>query len=199
MRLSPPFRRARKEDARAMAELLEIAAEGIATWLWQQSAGPGQSPLEVGAARAAREDATFSYRNAVLAERNGVVAALLLAYPLPEPDPAEVAAIEDVPPLLRPLCELEWQVPGSFYINALAARPDLQGQGLGSGLLDIADGLAAEAGCDRLSIQVFEQNCGAVRLYLRRGYSIVDSRPIIAHPCYPYDSNVLLLTRPVAA
>lgn len=198
MELTPPFRRARKQDARAVAELFEIAAEGVATWLWQQAATPGQSPIEAGTARAAREDANFSYRNAVLAEHEGMAAALLLAYPLPEPDPTEVAAIDELPPLLRPLCELEWQVAGSFYINALAARPAFQGQGLGSALLDIARELAADAGCRQLSIQVFEQNSRAVRLYLRQGFAIAERRPIVAHPCYPYDSNVLLMTRPVA-
>ncbi|MGF1610362.1 MAG: GNAT family N-acetyltransferase [Kiloniellales bacterium] len=199
MDLRHSYRRACKEDARDLAELLEIAAEGIATWLWQQSAAPGQSPLDVGETRAAREDANFSYKNAVLAERDGVTAAMLLAYRLPEPDPAELAAIDELPPLLRPLCELEWQVPGSYYVNALAARPGFRGQGLGSGLLEIARDLAPEAGCDTLSVQVFEQNDGAVRLYRRHGYAIVDQRPIVAHSCYPYDSSVLLMTRTVAS
>lgn len=192
----PPFRWAAKSDGRAMAELIAIAGEGIPTFLWSQMAKEGQTPLDVGELRAMREEGGYSYKNAVLADIDGPVA-MLLAYPLPEPTNQDRAEAAELPPLLRPLAELEHEAPGSFYVNALAVRESQRGRGLGSALLDFAEDLARAKGCPQVSIQVFSQNEGAKRLYLRKGYRIADERPIVAHPCYPYDDRALLLLKDV--
>lgn len=191
------FRDARASDARALAQLIEIASEGIAQHLWAQEAATGQDPLEIGTARAGRAEANFSYRNAVVAQREGRIAGMLLAYPLPEPTPEDLAGLDRLPALLRPLVELEHQVPGSFYINALAVFAPFQGTGIGGALLTIAEERARLAGCGMLSLQVFAENEGACRLYLRAGYAVADRRPIVAHECYPYSTEVLLMTRAV--
>lgn len=193
----PLYRDARKEDARALAQLIEIAGEGIPSYLWSQQAGEGESPLDVGAERAARENADFSYRNTVVAHVEGKIAGMLLAYPLPEPTAEELAGLPDIPPLLRPLVELEYLVPGSFYVNALAVFEPYRRAGIGGALLAIAETRARDAGCDLLSVQVFAENRDAFRLYERHGYAVADRRPIIAHECYPYSTEVLLMTRPV--
>jgi ribosomal protein S18 acetylase RimI-like enzyme len=178
-----------------MAELMDIAGHGLPAYVWSLSAESGQEPIEVGTARAAREDGNFSYRNAVVAEEDGEVVALLLAYRLPQD--GEGVDPDEVPELMRPLVELDLLAPGTFYVNGLAVLPAHQGRGLGSRLLEVANVLAAEAGCDELSIQVFEQNEAALRLYERHGYRIAARRQAVAHPSYPYDGDVLLLTRKV--
>ena len=189
------YRDARAGDARAIARLIEIAGEGIPGFLWSQSAAAGQDPLDYGTERAAREDANFSYRNAVVAESGGAVVGMLLGYRLPQPSAEDLAALPDIPPLLRPLVDLEYQAPGSFYINALGVFEEQQGRGIGSALLAIAGQRAHQAGCGVLSLQVFAENAGACRLYRRHGFQVVDRRPIITHPCYPYSTEVLLMTR----
>ncbi|GAB4226831.1 MAG: N-acetyltransferase [Kiloniellaceae bacterium] len=194
----PLYRDARKQDARVLARLIEVAGEGIPSHLWAQQAREGETALDVGAERAARDDANFSYRNSVVAHVDGKVAGLLLAYRLAEPSAEERAALPDIPPLLRPLVELEYQVPGSYYVNALAVFEAYRRCGIGAALLAIAESRASAAGCDRLSVQVFAENQEAFRLYQRSGYSVTDRRPIISHPCYPYSTEVLLMTRPVS-
>lgn len=191
-----PFRWATVDDCAAIARLMDMAGEGLPRQLWSGLAGEGQSPLEVGARLAARAEGNYSYRNAVVAGRRGEVVALLLAYRLPSADRAPDPAA--YPDLERPMVELEARVPDSFYINALASLPQARQRGLGSCLLHIANALAASEGCRELSIQVFEQNTGALRLYRRHGYEIVARRPLVPHSCYPYDGDVLLLTREVA-
>lgn len=195
MRLEPRLRRAAREDSRRVAELMDIAGHGLPAYIWSLRAEGGQEPIDVGTGRAAREDADFSYRNAVVAEEDGEVVAMVLAYRLPEA--GDIADLEEMPEVLRPLAELELLAPGTFYVNVLATLPGYQGRGLGSRLLEVANDLAAEAGCDELSIQVFEQNEGAVRLYERHGYRTVARRRAIPHPSYPYDGDVLLMTRGV--
>ena len=53
--LQPPLRRATGKDARALAELIEYAGDGIPGYLWSQSAKEGQPPIEVGIERVLRE------------------------------------------------------------------------------------------------------------------------------------------------
>lgn len=193
----PLYRDARKEDARALAQLIDIAGQGIPSYLWSQQACADECPLDIGAERVLRDDVHFSYRNTVVAHVEGKIAGMLLSYRLPKPTAEELAELPHMPELLRPLVELEHRVIGSFYINALAVYEPYRRCGIGSALLAIAETRARTAGCERLSVQVFAENLEAFRLYQRCGYSVNERRPICAHDCYPYDTEVLLMTRPV--
>lgn len=192
----PAIRNATPGDCLAIAELALIAGDGIPGYFWAESQQPGQSLAEAGAERARSPGANFSWRNSLVACVGNEVAAMLLAYRLPsaaenDEDPAEF------PEFVRPLIELEQCVPESFYINMLAAYPRFRGQGLGSALMGYVDGLADAAGCELISIEVFETNRGALRLYRRLGFELGESRPIVASD-YVEAQNVLLLTRPTA-
>jgi ribosomal protein S18 acetylase RimI-like enzyme len=189
------LRPACKEDARALAQLIDIAGEGFATYLWTQSAVPGEGALDVGMRRAQREGGGFSYRNAIVAEIDGRVAGLLLGYRLAEPyDIGDLSSLSD---LVRPLVELESEAPGSWYVNALAVFPEYRGRGLGSQLLAEAERIAGLARASTLSIIVADQNEGAKRLYLRTGYRAVARRPLVAFPGLPHSGDWLLMTMPV--
>jgi len=189
-------RQATKADCHAIAELALMAGEGIPAYFWEQSRQPGQEIEDVGAQNAASDTENFSWRNVHLAVNGNAVAGMLLAYRLPDAEHAE--DLEAFPAFIRPLIELEHCVPGSFYINMLATYPEYRNQAVGTTLMGLADKLAATAGCSLLSVEVFEQNAGALRLYRRLGYAIVDKRPVVPHPCHPYTGDVVLLTKPVS-
>ena len=89
-------------------------------------------------------------------------------------------------------------MPGSFYINMLATYPVYRNRSVGARLMEQVDALARKADCTLSSIEVFEENTGALRLYQRLGYGVIEQRPVIPHPCHPYSGKILLLTRPVA-
>jgi ribosomal protein S18 acetylase RimI-like enzyme len=167
MQFNPPFRPATPDDAQALAELVDFASEGLALYLWTKFAGPAGDPWAVGRERALRETGSFSYRNAVVLEHEGQVAAALIGYPLarlPEPVP------DTMPAMFVPMQELENLAPGTWYVNVLAAYPQHRGQGHGTALLALAERNAAAAKCDGLSIIVSDSNTGARRLYGRCGY-----------------------------
>jgi len=189
-------RQATKADCRAIAELALMAGEGIPAYFWEQSRQPGQAIEDVGAQNAASDTENFSWRNVHLAVNGNAVAGMLLAYRLPDAENAEDLAA--LPAFIRPLIELEQCVPGSFYINMLATYPEYRNQAVGTTLMGLADKLAANAGCSLLSVEVFEQNAGALRLYQRLGYTIVGKRPVVPHPCHPYTGDIVLLTKPVS-
>ncbi len=193
-RLAPPFRRAVAGDAPALARLIDLAGEGLPAALWQRAAAPGQSALDVGAARAAREVGGFSYRNAVVAELDGRVAGMLLGYR--QPDPYDTGDLAQLPEPVRPLVMLESRAPGSWYVNGLAVFPAYRGQGLASGLLALAAELARDAGAPSLSVIVGEWNGAARRLYRRDGYREAARLAAVALPGPGHAGEWILMTRP---
>jgi ribosomal protein S18 acetylase RimI-like enzyme len=189
------IRQATKQDCLSIAELALIAGDGIPAFFWRQAKNPGQALADVGAQKAASETENFSYRNVQLATVDDTIAGMLLAYRLPEPGNAE--ELTGFPEFIWPLIELERCVPGSFYLNMLATYPEFRNRGVGTRLLAYANRMAADTGCATISVEVFEQNTGALRLYQRLGYSIVEKRRVISHPSHPYTGEIALLTKAV--
>lgn len=110
--------------------------------------------------RARRSSGGFAYTNAIVAERAGEVAGMVLSYPIeaaPEGDP------DDLPAPIAPFVELETRSVGTWFVNALAVAADARGQGVGSGLLSEVEAIARRAGYATISIQVYAQN-GTVTL-----------------------------------
>lgn len=192
------IRAAERQDARTLAKLIDIAGEGIPNWLWSQMAADGQTALDAGEERARRDAGGFSWRNALVAERNAEIAAMLVGYRIGEPSGEDRAGISELPEPIRPFVELEHQSVGTFYVNALAALPGRRGHGLGTALMRAAEDRARSQGIRRMSIQAYEQNTGAVKLYKRLGYATVETRPVISHPCQPYyDGRVVLMLKDI--
>jgi ribosomal protein S18 acetylase RimI-like enzyme len=176
-------------------ELFAIAGRGIPEYVWSLHAINGHSPRQIAIERVSREDANFSYRNVLLAEREGEVVGMLLGYSLREPTPAEIASLDTLPPVLRPMVALEQRAPGTFYINALAVREEHRGNGIGSKLLYKSRQRALAAHTARITVEVFEQNEGALRLYQRHGFRILDRCAVVRHACHPYSGELLLMVQ----
>ena len=189
------FRPARKADASALAVLVDIAGEGLPAHLWNTLKAPGQSILEVGRERAAREEGGFSYRNAIIAEVDGEIAACLVGYRLD--DPYDLGDLEQAPPVVRPLVLLEAKARGSWYVNVLATFPEFRRCGIGIELLGIAEGKAREEGAHALSVIVAGENERAARLYAAAGYEALATEPIFAFPGCPHGGDWLLMVKPL--
>lgn len=188
------FRAATKEDRYELARLFRIASSGVADYIWSRLAPkyPGLTPLEIGARRYAREEGNFSYKNCVVAEQDRAVIGMLFTFPLEEGQEAEG---EPADPILKPYEELE--IPGSFYICALSLLPGFRGRGVGTKLLSIARKQAYQRGFGTLSLLVFEQNEGAVKLYERNGFKVAGRAPIVPHELIDHTGDVLLMASEV--
>lgn len=187
------IRQAETSDAESLAKLINLAGEGIPNWLWTRACVEGQTPLEIGIERAKRKSGGFSYRNALVAEAGGNPIGMVLSYPITE---APTEKPDDLPAPIAPFVALENLSVNTWFINALAVFAEGQNQGVGSQLLAAAEHLARSNGFNKMSIQVYAQNIGAVRLYARRGYRQVASDPVRLHPSPPYyTGDVLLLMK----
>jgi ribosomal protein S18 acetylase RimI-like enzyme len=173
--LSPPYRLAVLGDAPSLAELVNFAGEGLPLYLWEKMAKPGETAWEVGRSRAEREQGSFSYRDAIVADDAGAAIAALVGYTVP--DMPEAA--DGLPPMFVPMQELENKVCGTWYVNILAAYPEHRNLGHGVRLLRIAELLASDLGLKGMSVIVSDANHGARRLYERTGYSEIARRPMV--------------------
>ena len=188
------FRAAKRDDSRRIAELFSISSDGVVDYVWMtlEPEYPGLEPGEIGAVRYASEEGNFSYTNCVVAEREGEVIGQLCTYPV---GTSAEELDEAVDPILEPYGRLE--IPGSLYISSLALFEGFRGLGLGTKLLSIARNQARERDIDTLSLLVFEQNSGAVKLYEREGFREVDRAPVVPHPLIRHTGDVILMAADV--
>jgi ribosomal protein S18 acetylase RimI-like enzyme len=192
--VTSPFRPATVDDAPVLAELVNYAGEGLPLYLWAQLAEPGETAWEVGRRRAAREEGSFSHRNATVIEHHGECAGCLIGYGIPdEPEPIQ----SDMPAMFVPLQELENLAPGTWYVNVLAVLPRFRGMGLGTRLLHRAEEIARALGRRGLSVIVSDANTGARRVYERCGYREAATRPMIKDGWRNDGRNWVLLKKPV--
>jgi ribosomal protein S18 acetylase RimI-like enzyme len=186
------FRPARHEDAAALAELVNMAGEGLPLQLWETMREAGETAWDVGRRRAGRDAGSFSWRNATLAEVDGEVAGALVGYAQPEtPDPIDDA----MPPVFVPLQELENLAPNTWYVNVLAVFSGFRRRGIGGKLLAIADNIAASQGKPGLSVIVSDSNPDARHLYIASGYRETASRPKVKGPLQIEGESWILLTK----
>jgi len=193
--MTPDIRKAQPGDASELAVLMNIAGDGIPACLWEQMAGPGADVMAFAAGRVARSEGNFSYTNAHVALRGNSIAGMLLGYRLP--DPPGASPPDDVPPVVRPLLELEAMVPGSWYVNAVATVAAFRGQGVGRSLMELAERLAVASNARAVSLIVGDGNEGALRLYARLGYQPAGRRPIVALPRFPHAGEWILMRKDV--
>ena len=189
---NPFIRPAAATDAKALAQLIDIAGEGIPSWLWTRACIEGQTPLDVGIERAKRSIGGFSYTNALIAEDCGIPIGMVLSYAITD---APEGDANDLPAPIAPFVALEKHSIDTWYINALAKFPEHRGKGIGTRLLKAAEGSAVDSGFDVMSIQVYGENSEALRLYESQGYELAAKEPVRLHPAPPYYTGDVLLLK----
>ena len=191
------IRKARLEDAPKLAELMNMAGEGIPAYLWERMADRHEDAMAFGARRVAESEGGFSYTNAHVAARDDKIAGMLLSYRLP--DPYETGPMEEIPAVVRPLVELEALAPGSWYVNAVATDLAFRGQGVGRELMSKAEDLAQESNAKTISLIVAEENVPARKLYEKLGYQTGARRQIVPFPNCPHSGDWILMQKGLGA
>jgi len=191
------IRRASRDDAAALARIIDLAGEGLPSYLWAGMAGPGQTPRDVGAERARRDTGGFSWRNADVAVIAGEVAGGVISYEIP----ADPVPLDGLPAMFRPLQALENRVPGSRYINAIATLPEYRGRGIGTALMreaEVSGATALAPGGAGMSLIVTDTNVAAIRLYRALGYVERAREALVAGGWSSAARDWVLMVKPAA-
>jgi ribosomal protein S18 acetylase RimI-like enzyme len=185
------IRPAGRDDARRIAELYRVAADGVVDYKWGGLATAGESVLDVGERLFARTDEKYSWQNSVLAVHEGAVAGLCHRYSVAqdlEPPP------DDIDPVMRPFAELDDS--GSLYIASISVDPAYRRAGLARELLRLAFGHARDCGLPRVSALVFDGNAASRALFEGFGCRVIDQREVPPHPIIKRSGKVLLYSGP---
>ncbi len=186
------FRPAKRSECRAIATLYRISSDGLADYIWTKLTGPEEDILDVGQRRYEQEDLVFSYKNCVVVTHDKKIIRMLVGFPM-EIESGVNDLEED--PVLVPYSKLE--EANSYYIWEMALVPKYRNQGISCKLVALAEDNAREMSYEKLSLIVFEQNEGALRLYERYGFEEVARDPVGPHPLIRHTGDVLLMVKTI--
>ncbi len=184
------FRPAEASDAPDIARFFQLTSEGMADYIWSKLAAPGEALLSVGAARYAREQGDFSYKNCLMATCEGRVIGMMHSYALHAAPDRQV----ETDPVLAPYADME--IPDTLYISSLALDEAWRSQGLGVQFLRHAQQRAEDLGLQGLCLIDYAENHGARRFYERHGFKIVKTCQIVPHPMLAVTGEAYLMYRP---
>lgn len=208
MKLQSLLRAATVNDCPKIAQLFNIASDGVANYVWStlQADYAGLSLIEIGTKRYAQEQTDFSYQNCTVVECNGEVIGMMVSFPL-KASGAESEGNYEIanhsessssePDVLAPYYRLKLKASKTWYIGGIALFSEFRGQGIGTQLLDIARIQARKQGFQKLSLLAFEQNQRAVKLYERNGFKAIERTPVVPDELIHYTGSVLLMLAPV--
>lgn len=188
------FRAGRPEDASDLAILLDAASRRIASWYWSTMAAPGQSWFEVGRGRILNQPETTSYhRNWHVAEAKGRVVGAFFGFSVP--DPYDRLDLNELPPPLRAMFELEVVAKGCWLLQALALFPEERGKGYGPAVIARACEAARDASHRRIALEVESPNLGAISLYRKCGFVDWERRTYVPFPGSDDEGDWILMVK----
>jgi len=122
-----------------------------------------------------REDNRHSYLTTVVAEREGLVAGVMVLYSGKKAIELDMNLVnwlnnktgEDI--VIPPEARYD-----EYYVDTVSVHPDFRGQGIGTALLSHAETIARKAGFSKLTLNVEEEKEDAIRLYERVGYRVAE-------------------------
>lgn len=188
------FRAGRPEDASDLALLLDAASRRLASWYWSTLAAPGQSWFEVGRERVLNlQDATSYHANWHVAEAEGRTVGAFFGFSVP--DPYDRLDLNELPPPLRAMFELEVVAKGCWLLQAVALFPEHRGKGHGPAVIARACEAARDAGHHRIALEVESPNTGAISLYRKCGFGEWQRRVFVPFPGSDDEGDWILMVR----
>lgn len=193
------IRDARKNEAKQLARLVNIAGQGpdsvgLDYTVWSRGANEGQDPYDVGSLRIENEVGGYSYNNIRIIEVDAKPAALAMSFEVIKKSQTEMDEIDD---LFKIFSVLAQQRIGSYYLDSLAVFPEYRGCGFGRILIEDTINKAVKGGYSEVSLLVFEKNEAALSLYKKLGFRETSKLKAPAHPSMPYEGYVILLSKPL--
>ncbi len=187
------IRQADVGDAAFLVPLIAEASGGVWPAVWRAHAKVGESVEQAGARYLTNRSNQLNIENAIVAELDGVRVGMMCRYrEQSRSSDAQTALPGELISALAPYRQLS--DPHSLFVAELCCLEQARGKGFGTRFLDRARREAIALGLPRVTLRVFSENTGAVRLYERCGFQTVDRRAVVAHPDITPRGAVLLMS-----
>ena len=192
------FRPADATDAKFLVPLFAESSGGVWPAVWQTYAADSESTEDAAIKYLLDASNKLSVDNTIVAELSGNRVGAMATY---RESAAQLGSVDsigersmpaDLAAALQPYNELS--DPDSLFIAELCCLPAARGIGLGTRFLGQAKQAAGLQGLSRLTLRVFSENAGALRLYERCGFQVVDRRDVVPHPSILVGGSVLLMS-----
>jgi ribosomal protein S18 acetylase RimI-like enzyme len=192
------FRQADARDALFMLPLIGEASGGVWPAVWNALANEGETVEESGARYVTDLSNKLSIENTIVAELEGARVGVMTRYQ-GEARVSDASGSDghgvlpsELTSVLQPYRELS--DPDSLFVAELCCLQQARGKGLGTKLLEQAKREAVSLRLPRVTLRVFSENAGAIRLYERSGFHKIGERAVIAHPDIVVGGSVLLMS-----
>lgn len=184
------LRGAQPENVSQIAPLMIEAGGGFDEFLFE-GLGPGSALLQFLNQAISADEGAYSWKNCLVANRGGHLSGFANAFPawllreqnfgsIPQERLAHFVPIIEV---------MDWE---SFFLSSIAVLPNDRGHGVGQALLEGTLTKAMQLGFQNVTLQVWEGNELARKLYERHGFAVVRTAILAPHPMLP-DTRSLLM------
>jgi ribosomal protein S18 acetylase RimI-like enzyme len=188
------YRPAEKADSKRIAELINLASDGVVAFLFHDLV-PQMTPVQVVAHNLAQDRYPHSYQSAVVAMNGKDIVGMALSYP------SSYHKITDEMRGFFPAERLDHlkdfyfvDIPQSWFLDALAVEPAYRRQGIGTRLVELTRDRAKDNGYQMCSLIVFRDNTPAVALYEALGFCQVAHIHLAANDYIPHADGCALMT-----
>jgi ribosomal protein S18 acetylase RimI-like enzyme len=187
------YRPAEKEDSMKLAELINIASDGVVEYLFHDLI-PGMAPVQVVAHNLENDNYPHSYKSAIVAEAENGVVGMALTYP------SSYHKITDEMRVFFPAERLARfedfyaaRVEDSLFLDALGVDASYRRQGIGTKLVELTKEKTRKNGYEMLSLIVFADNAPALALYKSLGFEAVQEIRLEGNEFIPHQGGCVLL------
>jgi ribosomal protein S18 acetylase RimI-like enzyme len=187
------YRYGKKEDSGKIAELINIASDGVVEYLFRDLV-PGTTPVQIVAHNLENDNYPHSYKNTIVATDKNDIVGMALSYP------SSYHKITDEMRSFFPAVRLERfthffssRIENSWYLDALCVVESHRKRGIGEKLISLTKERAVENGSNALSLIVFADNALAIPFYKRTGFEIVQKVELRGNEFIKHEDGCLLM------
>jgi ribosomal protein S18 acetylase RimI-like enzyme len=192
------FRPAEKADCAKIAELINMASDGVVEYLFHDLI-PKMTPVQSMAYNLEKDNYPHSYKSAIVAADGPTAIGMALSYP------SSYHKITDETIGFFPNERLEHlrdfyssHVPDSWFLDALGVDENYRRKGIGKKLIELTKEKAKDHGFGILSLIVFADNLPALALYKVHGFQVVQEIYLEGNEFIPHHDGCLLLKSNIA-
>jgi ribosomal protein S18 acetylase RimI-like enzyme len=187
------YRLGEREDSGKIAELINLASDGILEYLFHDLV-PGMLPVQVVAQNLENDNYPHTYKSAVVAVDGNTIIGMALSYP------SSFHKITDEMRSFFPAERLEHlsafyssRVENTWFLDALCVIESHRRRGIGGKLISLTKEKAIENAHSALSLIVFADNTLAIPVYERTGFEAVQKVELQGNEFINHEYGCLLM------